>query len=194
MAIQITFNIDSANIGNTVEDVFKSLTSDDKRELARGIMLEVLTKPNDAERKAFEQRVIDGLIAEYSNAGYHSDRIRDESAARASYRFRERMQKFESTRDRMMRMIVEETTKQYRDMVSELVKNDEQSQAALAAAQAEFTKAFPTLCQQAMNSFFVSRMAEISVAMNAAFAEQTNLAMFSSNVRNALAAHGMMIP
>lgn len=31
MAIQITFNIDSANIGSTVEDVFKSLTADDVR-------------------------------------------------------------------------------------------------------------------------------------------------------------------
>lgn len=194
MAIQITFNIDSANIGSTVEDVFKSLTADDKRELARGIMMEVLTKPNNAERLAFEQQVVEQLIREYENASYPSDRIRTESEARCSYRFRERMAKFESSRDRMMRMIVEETTKLYKDMVAELVKNDEQTQAVLADAQASFTKAFPTLCQQAMNSFFVSRMSEIAIALNTSFMQQTNMQMFSDDVRNALAAHGIAVP
>ena len=124
MAIQITFNIDSANIGSTVEDVFKSLTAEDKRELARGIMLEVMTKPNEAERLVFEQQTVEQLIREYENASYTHDRIRTEAEARGSYRFRERMAKFESSRDRMMRMIVEETTRQYKDMVAELVKND----------------------------------------------------------------------
>ena len=194
MAIQITFNIDSANIGSTVEDVFKSLTADDKRELARGIMMEVLTTPNNAERLAFEQQVVEQLIREYENASYPSDRIRTESEARCSHRFRERMTKFESSRDRMMRMIVEETTKLYKDMVAELVKNDEQTQAVLADAQASFIKAFPLLCQQAMNSFFVSRMSEIAIAMNTSFMQQTNMRMFSDDVRNALAAHGIAVP
>lgn len=194
MAIQITFNIDSANIGSTVEDVFKSLTAEDKRELARGIMLEVMTKPNEAERLVFEQQTVEQLIREYENASYTHDRIRTEAEARGSYRFRERMAKFESSRDRMMRMIVEETTRQYKDMVAELVKNDEQTQAMMADVQATFIKSFPTLCQQAMNSFFVSRMAEISTAMNAAFMQQTNLQMFSQDVRNALGAHGIVLP
>lgn len=194
MAIQITFNIDSANIGNTVEDVFKSLTEDDKRELARGIMLEVLTKPNGAERLAFEQQTIEQLIREYENASYQGDRIRTEAEARASYRFRERMAKFESSRDRMMKMIVEETTNQYKDMAAGLIKNDEQTQATLAGVQADFIKAFPSLCQQAMNSFFVLKMAEISVAMNNSFIQQTNLQMFSQDVKTTLAAHGLIVP
>ena len=48
--MQVVINIDSANFGSTVEDLFKSLTTEQKGEIAKDLIVKWLSEPSGFER------------------------------------------------------------------------------------------------------------------------------------------------
>lgn len=160
--MQISLNIDSSNIGGTIEQVFADLSHEEKRELAKTVMLEVLRTPMESERVVYERQVIDTLIEETKGETYSSYRITDAASARSSHKYRERMQKFQSTSDRMMTMIVNATVAHYKELVTELVKNDEQLAAQYVSVRDKIVADFPATVQTAMALQFASQMGQVS--------------------------------
>lgn len=191
--MQITLNIDSANIGGTVEQVFATLSESDKKDLAKHVMLEVLTTPMAAERKAFERQVMDELIAQYKNDSYQGNRITNYEQARSSYKYRERMEKFVSSSDRMLRLITTTATNHYTEIVTAMVKEDPQTQEVFAQMREQFVADLPKMIQMAMAANFASQMGQISGAMIAATGAQASVGMLADGLKQRLASQGIHI-
>lgn len=157
--MQITLNIDSTNIGATVEQVFQTLSEETKSELAKQVMLEVLRNPVGAERTSYERKVVEDLLAYNKSKGNYDN---TEEKVRSSYEYRQKMERFKSTSERMIEEIVSSTIKHYKKLVDDLVKSDPQIQSQWEQVREKFVADFPNLMQMTMATYFASQMAGIS--------------------------------
>jgi hypothetical protein len=191
--MQITLNIDSANIGGTIEQVFFALTSEEKKELARSVMLQALSTPMSAERDAFERKVVDQLIAETANETYHNNRITNVEEARKHYKYRERMAAFKSSSERMVEEITRAAIGHYKEQVTEMVKEDEQLNKLYEGIRTQMVANFPNMVQAAMASHFASQMGQLSNGIMAAYSVNANLQNLGSSIQQQLSNNGIHI-
>ena len=191
--MQVTLNIDSANIGGPVEQVFATLSDADKKDLAKQVMLEVLHKPMTAEREAFACGVCEKLVADYANDSYPGNRIKTVEEARKHYKFNEAMSKFKSSTDRMMEEITRSACTHYKQMVDELVKSDEQIQQVMCSVRDQFAKDFPAVLNSAMIQYFANQMGSIGTAIATAANANMNVGFLSKNIQTQLSNNGIHI-
>lgn len=189
--MQITLNIDSANIGGTVEQVFASLSDEEKKGLAKQVMLEVLRKPMASERLVYEQKMAEQVIAQ--KAGSHYDRIDTIEKAKSTYEYRTLMEKYKSTSERMMEEITRTAVKHYSELVSDLVKEDEQVQTIFSVMREQFVADMPKLMQMAMAAQFAKQVDTIKYAFEAASGASAQVQMLGEGLRQRLAANGINI-
>ena len=191
--MQITLNIDSANIGGTIEQVFFALTNEEKKELARTVMLQALSTPMDAERSAFERKITDQLILETANSTYHNDRVTNVEDARRHYKYRERMSAFKSSSERMIEEITKAAIGNYKEQVTQLVKEDEQLAKMYEMVRSELVSNFPQMVQAAMTAHFASQMGQLTHGLNAAYSINANLQVLGSSIQQQLSNNGIHI-
>jgi O6-methylguanine-DNA--protein-cysteine methyltransferase len=156
--MQIVLNIDQTNIGETVEEIFRSLSDEDKKEVAKQVMLETLRKPSEVERINFENELIKSLI---KADGYP----KTEKDARDSYAFTERRSKFKTSSERMIESISAGALVHYKELAASLVKEDPVLSDAISKMLETFKTEFPNMVQLAMSAYFASQMQGIASAL-----------------------------
>ena len=157
--MELTINIDKANFGATLEQVFDSLTEYDKHNLAEKCMLEVMRKPNGAEREAYEAELCQTIVDQRCNDNYSP--VKTVEAARASSYFRDGMRGYQSSQDKMISLIVTSAVSHYKELVTELVAKDEKLAEMYAAMREQLIKDFPAMVQAALVHQFAGTMSSI---------------------------------
>jgi len=187
--MEVTINIDSLR-GN-IEQVFESLSSEEKKELAKEVMLKVLTEALAGERLAYENILADRLYEAAKKDSYSHVNSLDE--VRQSYKFRDGMQKFKSSSERMLETITREATENFKAQVTDLVKNDPQLQQVMAVVREQFIADFPTLVQATMATYFASQMNQISQALMQVNSVSDNVRILGCTIQAQLATQGINI-
>lgn len=142
--ITVQLNVDEANLGKPIEEMFASLSVEDRKEVARSVMLEMMSRPDNYERKLYEHKVFTQLKSIHPTRSDHE--------IRTGYDFSSRMKDYQSTTEKLQKEVYVEASKNYTAMVKELVENDPQMQERLALLKDALTKAFPELVQMAMTN------------------------------------------
>ena len=189
--MQVTVNIDSATIGGTVEEVFKSLTEEDKKDLARQLMLEVLTKPNATERKVYEDRLAEQIYEKNKNSSYSNDRYSSPEKAKDSYEFRSAVGAYKSSREIMVGEIVQSACAHYKAQVAELVANDPQMIAMYEETREAMIANYPAMVQAAMIHWMAGQMGQIGAAVQAAQHTNLNVGMALTQLTERLKSQGI---
>lgn len=154
--MEVKLDIDSANLGGTVQEVFNNLNTDEKKELAREVLLKFLQEPYDYERKVYEQQVVERL----KKTDYH--RNDSESQIRSSYRFREAMGSYKSQRDVMVEQIVSNTIEFFKNGIAKDLEEDEQIQKMRDEVCKYIKENFSKFVHDAMVAWFCGNMSSIS--------------------------------
>ena len=163
--MQITLNIDATNFGSTIEEVFRGLSEHDKKEVATKVMMDVLTQPNGAERLAYEEQAIAQIMAQKANDSYRRTDYDTPEKTRATYDFRERMAKYQSTRELMVKEITSQAVQQYKNSVVELVANDENLKTIYEEVKQQLVASYPQMVQAALTHYLAGQMGQIGVAI-----------------------------
>lgn len=163
--MQVTLNIDATNFGSTIEEVFKGLSEQDKKEVATKVMMDVLTQPNGAERLAYEEHAIKQIMAQKANDSYHRGDYDTAEKVRKSYDFRDRMSKYQSTRELMVKEITSQAIQQYKNSVVELVANDENLKTVYEEVKQQIVANYPQMVQAALTQYLAGQMGQIGVAI-----------------------------
>jgi uncharacterized membrane-anchored protein YjiN (DUF445 family) len=163
--MQVTLNIDATNFGSTIEEVFRGLSEQDKKEVATKVMMDVLTQPNGAERLAYEEQVINQIMAQKANDSYHRGEYDTPDKVRRSYEFRERTSKYQSTRELMVKEITSQAVQQYKNSVVELVANDENLKTIYEEVKQQIVASYPQMVQAALTQYLAGQMGQIGVAI-----------------------------
>jgi len=164
MHMEVTLKIESHQLGETVVDLFKSLTKEQREQIARDTLAKWFTDPYELERAAFEARVIAELRTRHTKiGGYYSDKYFDDqgisdSQIRSTDEYRDQMRKYRSSREVMISTAVDEAVKQYKESVVQLVKEDPKLTAAYEAVKAKIEGAFPKMVQTALIAWFAQNL------------------------------------
>lgn len=159
--MKVELQIDGSQMGDTIQEVFKNLTPEQRTELAKSAMMEWLKSPIDFERCVYESKLIEEIRND--RHGYYKNK--SDAEIRDNYDFRERVKKFRSTKEKMVEEIVAETIRSYKESVKELISKDEQIQAMLAVVREEIKKSFPAMAQDAITVWFASNMDSIATTL-----------------------------
>lgn len=191
--MQVTINVDSSTIGGTVEEVFKSLSPEDKKELARQLMVEVLTSPNGAERKVYEDRLAEQIYEKNKNSSYDRERYASPDRAKESYEFRNAIGSYKSSREIMVGEIVQSACAHYKAQVAELVANDPQMIAMYEETREAMIANYPAMVQAAMIHWMAGQMGQIGAAVQAAQHTNINVGMALTQLTESLKRQGINV-
>jgi len=188
--MQVVINIDSANFGSTVEDLFKSLTTEQKGEIAKDLIVKWLSEPSGFERAAYEQSLIDQVKAGTIKIGSSYDNVdwtkKDDNEIRGSYQFNDKMKGYKSSRERMIEDITSAASRTFSENITTLVKEDEQLKQKWEIVKEEIAKNFPAMVQSAMISYFIGNMQEIQTSMYNLRTNVDSLNYFKDNIQQKL--------
>ena len=71
--MEIKFNVDASKIAEDVSTILKSLSEEERKDLAKQALLQWITKPCDADREIFEYEVINRIRNENQYTRNESD-------------------------------------------------------------------------------------------------------------------------
>jgi len=167
--MEVTLKIEAHQLSDTVIDLFKTLTTEQRMELARSTLEKWFLEPYGAERLAYSQKVMQELrskhVRVYLNGCYGSEmyfddpKVTDEQLFSSS-EYRDRMTKFRSSREEMVTSIVEAAVAHYKAQVEELVKNDPTLTTGFEKVKEHITATFPHMMQAALVSWFSRQMTQ----------------------------------
>lgn len=149
--MKVTLDIDSNAVGGSIAEMLTSLSQEDRRAVCCKVMEAWLRDPGDIERKAHEQDVIANMrAASYSDRDLSDDKIRD------GWSFKDRMNGFRTTREKMVATIETEIEKHYAEAVAEYVRADPAVAKMKTAAIANVRKSFPKMVSAAIVAWVAS--------------------------------------
>jgi len=183
--MKIELNIDQTTLGPTIEDVFKTLSQEDKAALAKQVMLEFLNTPHNGERKVHEAEVVKGIKLDPYYRDWTEERIR------SNYVFTEKMGQWQSTHNKMVRAISDAAVAEYRAQAKELVQNDEQLKQVAVVVMEEIRKDFPKFVHDAMMAYFVEQMNGMSQGLIKSLCQANNAESLTQQINQRLMSRGI---
>lgn len=171
--MQVTLNIDAAQLGDTVVDLFKNIPAEKKEEIAANILQKWLEQPYEIERKSYTENAKRKALEEVSASsyGYDKERYGTLEKIEGSDAFRRLMNQFKSSRETMIEAITTEATETYRKKVTELIQTDEQMQKMFEATRDVISEDFPKFVHDAMMYWFAQNMTNVFQAVPMAMAQ-----------------------
>lgn len=116
--MKIEINVGEESVGKSIQEVFAALTQEERKDLARQVMLQHLNTPQDAERTIFENQKAKEFVDPKSYD------MKTEADVRQSYKFREACRTFVSSKEVMVKEVSAAAIAHYKEVVRELVRND----------------------------------------------------------------------
>lgn len=187
--MKIELNIDNANAG-TVEEVFKSLTPEQRVIIAESIMRQFLLEPHNGERLAFRNSEI-ARLGKYGGSDWIDGCSRSYTSMTPeqitrSEKFKEAMKNYKSTRDTMLEEITKTAVTAYRAKVEEFVKTDPQLQEVMKLTLEAIRADFPKFAHDALMAWFVQNMQAMGDGMLKALFLAENSNQFAERITKQL--------
>lgn len=127
--MKVELNIDASNFGGTIEQIFQSLTEEDKKELAKDVLSKYLLEDYKAERLAKAQEIIRNLRergdSTWNNNSDKYKNMTDEEVMN-TYEYKQRENQIKTSKEDMILAITTAAITHYKELVNNLVKNDPQ--------------------------------------------------------------------
>jgi len=172
MKMEIT--LDGNQLGGTIEETFKHLTSEQMKEIAKGVATQWFTELNDipGHQKAFEESLIDKFrTSDQYNAFNKSD-----EEIRRSYDFKHDLRGYKNPQGQIITKITDEVLKHIRDEVKDKIQKDDFINELISTTVAEIKKDFPKFVHDAITAFFCSHMQSIGDGIQLALTQSSSTA------------------
>lgn len=175
--MKVELNIDASNIGETVIDLFKNLSEDQKRDITLGIIKNWFDMPYGAERELKEQQA----IAEYrrknpSQADAPDYRIKD------NWEIKSIMGKFRGAREQFLFEANKQVVELVKAGVTERLKVDPEIQKMVDSVTEEVKKDFPKFVHDAMIAWFCGNMHAMAGGISQALMQSRDAENISKSV------------
>lgn len=197
--MRIEINIDQTNLAGTVEEVFRSLTLEQRIKISESIMLQFLVEPHNGERAAHEASFIARLKENHDDAyighSYNRKRYCDmtEDEVRSTSRFKDGVKDYKSTRDKMIEEITSAAIQTFRASVTEFVKSDPQLQQVMATTLEHIRENFPKYTHDAMMAWFIEGMRDMTRGMQQALTQAGTAEGMTKSLVDRLRSTGLQV-
>jgi predicted DNA-binding ArsR family transcriptional regulator len=145
--MQVTLNIESGQLGDTVVDLFKSLDQNQRKEIATQILTEWIRNPDVIESKAEEEKALQYVKNKASS--WDISNKSDEELKRL-IEYRDYFRKNPSSKQQMIGQVKKEITEFYQAEVHKLVREDPTTRKMVEAVSEIVKDTMPKLVHDAM--------------------------------------------
>lgn len=195
--MQVTLNIDASNFGDTLGDVFKNLSNEQKYHVAKESFEKWMREPYDVEFNTKKETIVKKLRQSPNDEvrvnDSWSERKKTSECTDAELattdKFKQLLGEFKTTKQ----IMVEETTKQivdyYKTYIVEFVKTDENTQLILKQTIEEVTKQFPAMIHDAIVHWFSLQMNNMGQQIQTALYQSKNAENISKQLAQQITGH-----
>lgn len=190
--MQVTLNIDTAQLGDTLVDLFQSLTNEQKQELALKILGQWLEQPYQVERAAHEQEIFRKMreITDWNGKLQYAN-VTDEKL-RHEYKYSELMKGFESSREKMVREITAQVISHHKQQITESIQTDEKLNQIMTSTFDVIRDNFPNMVRDAVIAWFAQNMSGIASMAASSFNTATNTDTMLRQLNESLRERGVI--
>lgn len=152
---QITINLSPEQLGKFSENiigVFNELSVDEKKDIAKQVMQSWLNDPVKIEESARERDIIWSM----RNQSYYRDK--SDSEIKNSWEFKDNVRKYKTSKETMVIAIVDEVKNHYKNVATELAKNDPQFAELMTKVSDDLRIQLPDIVRKAMTDFMMNNM------------------------------------
>jgi len=147
--MQVVFNIEAGQLGETVLEVFKNLTEEKKQELALELMKSWLKEPHELERKVYEEQKVE-YFRRYKNESNRNYKDMPYEKIIEDWYFKDAMKDFKSSKEIMVETIVAAAKKSFQGHVDKYVAEDEQLAKIRGVVTEELKVEYPAIILEAL--------------------------------------------
>lgn len=170
--MEVTLKIEAHQIGETIEEVFKHLTPEQKMKLAEDTVRSWLSAPYAGEREAYEQQAVQTVRKKNVKLNYYTERRSgdndvEDKEIRCTSEFNDLMREWRSTREILITSICEESLKYAKEFAISSVAADEKMKVVMETTRKSVEDLFPQMVYGAMVRWLSGNMSNvISLAQN----------------------------
>jgi hypothetical protein len=146
--MKIELDIDPGKLGAAAGDIMNALSPEERKAMAVQAMEKWLRDPVDIERQAKETEVVEKLKKRSSYGRTETDK-----EIRGGYEFRNEMQDWRSSKERMIEEITSGILSHYKSEVTRVIEADPRVQAMKAEVTKVMLETFPKVAYDAMTIF-----------------------------------------
>lgn len=157
--MKITLDIDPNKISDSINDIMTSLDSDQKKELAKQVLVEWLQEPIGIESQIIFKEAYDRTKNSLQQRDYY--RTYSDQDVFAHYDFKTNISKTMTSKEIMIANIRCSIMQFYREQVQELIRNDPIVREQLVETTKHIAEDFPKYVKHAMGQWFVQNMSSM---------------------------------
>lgn len=156
--MELKITISEADFGAELKDILDSLSHEEKKEIAKEVMLKQLMEVTDTQRtlREKEERVFEKV--KQSLYGYDKDKYKTPEQLRTHYKYHELMRDTKSAKEMAVKVIINSAVSAFREHATKMIQEDEGLKKIWMAASAEIRADFPKYIQSAMTYYFASQL------------------------------------
>lgn len=175
--MNVTLSIDSNQLGETVVDLFKNLTEQQRQEVAVKVLEQWLAQPYDVERKAAKAEIARQArirsVGGYSGKPYND--MTDEEVVKEDYTARGEFEKFVSSRELMVKEITSSALKHQLEVIGDRIKSDRQLNAVLDRTLKMIEQNFGAYVHDAMIAWFCTNMTTMATGIQSSLFQSSTM-------------------
>jgi hypothetical protein len=156
--MQITMNIDASQMSENLVDILKTLTENQRKEIAKETLLAWLKEPNDKEHSAYSREIINTIRADRWNEKYKTC---SDLEIMETYDYKQKIKNFPTTKEIMVKTITQETIKFYQEEISKFIKKDETVRTILEITLAKIKDDFPKYIHDTLVHHFATELSAL---------------------------------
>ena len=170
--MEVTLKIEAGQLGETVVDLFKNLSEDQKKEIATDILTKWLNEPYEIERNAYVEGIVSQLrqanVEIYTGFGRKKAIDCTDKEIKESSEYRQKAGGFKSSREVMIKEITNEVITYFKTSIQEQVKTDPQVEAFRGDVYQFIVDNFPMMIKESMVNFFSNHLSSIATCASSA--------------------------
>lgn len=189
--MEVKIELEAGQIGDTVIDLFKSLSAEKKEELALTVLREWLISPEFLETENKKMLLLD----EYKSGKYDRpydkySTMTDEQIMR-NYDFTDKLKSYKNSKQIMVEDIKTEIISYYKKSIAEQLEKDEKVQALKEVMMEELAGQFPQIIINALTQTFANSLVSMKSNVDAALMCSSNAMSISNNIAERLNSKGI---
>ena len=165
--MEVSLKIESAQLGETVVDLFKNLDSEQRRSIAVEILTKWLIEPYEIEREAFAESVLREFREKNIDLyiSYNRKKCLDctDKEIKESSEYRQRINTFRSSREIMIKEITSEVITYFKASIPEQIKTDPKFEILRNIFYQFIVDNFPSMIKESFANYFTSQLNMIAI-------------------------------
>ena len=184
--MKLEINISEADFGHELKSILDSLSIEEKKEIAKEVMIKALNEVTDNQRTLAEKeaKVFQQIIDNLGSYNDEKNKFINSNIAekRKHYKYNDLMKNVKSAKELAYEALAKEATATFQMEAKNLIQKDEKLKLYWEETAKEIRDNFPKFIHDAMSYYFASQLSSMQSGIQQAIMQSQNAASQLENI------------